>query len=123
MLDAQSSNASATFLTYDGTQWTPVLEDVGVLYSPQGTAYVNQSSGDVVQREERIIAPLGIDQHTGEGDRVTLHYRGQVFEWRITNFRSRSIDGVEGYCQFELEDYGDSDEGGSGGTDWDIGSE
>lgn len=127
MFDAQSTNATADFLTHDGESWAMALEGVRVLYEPQGTSYVNQASGDVIQREERILAPLGVDQHAAEGDRVVLTYRNHVYQWRITNFRARSLDGVEGYCQMEFEDFGDSDlvddggGSGGGGDDWDIG--
>ena len=123
MLDAQSINARATFHTRQNDEWEASIEDVGVLYEPQGSAYVNESTGDKVHRDERILAPLGVDQHIVEGDRVTLQYRDTVYKWRIENMMGRSIDGVEGFCQLELADYGDDldDSDDEGDNDWDLG--
>lgn len=129
MFDQSSTNATADFLTRESGAWNMAIRGVRVLYEPQGTAYTHQATGDVVTREERILGPLSLDNYVGEGDRVTLTYRNDTWEWRITNFRSRSLDGIEGYTQMEFEDYGDEhtdsdDESGSGsGSDdnWDIG--
>lgn len=120
MFDQQSTNAVADFLTRDSGAWNMSIGGVRVLYEPQGTAYVNQSSGDVVQREERILGPLGLDQHVAEGDRIVMTYRSDVFDWRVTDFRARSLDGIEGYCQLGFEDYDDSESGDD--SDWDIGT-
>ena len=122
MIGPESANAKATFYSLSPErEWQPVAERVPVLYEPQGTSFVNESSGDVVHREERIMAPLGVDQYADEGDRVDLHYRDRIHKWRITNFQARSIDGVEGYVQLEFDDFGDTDIGDGGSDDWDIG--
>lgn len=122
MIGPESANARATFYSLSPErEWQPVAERVPVLYEPQGTSFVNESSGDVVHREERIMAPLDVDQHADEGDRVDLHYRDRTRKWRITNFQARSIDGVEGYVQLEFADFGDSDIGNDGSGGWDIG--
>lgn len=132
MLDAQNVNARASFLSelvtgtgddsygdpVEYTDWGPVFQGVPVLYSPQGTSYVTQETGDRVAREERVIAPVGIARpvdvddlnlgvRLGTGDRIVVKHYGRTHEWRIESFQSRTLDGTEGYAQLGLEDFGD----------------
>lgn len=127
MFDDASTNSSATFLEYNEStsEWDSTIENVDVFYEPQGTSYVNESTGDVVHREERILGPLSLDQYVDEGDRLSLTFRGNTYEWRVTSLRARSYEGFEGYVQMEFEDFGDEDTdnvtGGDRNPDWDIG--
>lgn len=121
MIDAESANAKAVFYSLDpNREWVETVSR-RVLYEPQGTSFVNESSGDIVHRQERILAPLDVDQHAAEGDRVDVSYRGKTYHWRIVNFISRSLGGNIGFVQIEFEDFGDSDIGNDDSNDWDIG--
>lgn len=116
MIDAQSSNATATYYGEDTSddptspaERAVVAGPVDVRHEPQGTSRVSEETGERTQRAERIFAPLELADDIEEDMVVGIDLPALPDEqrWRIVNIRVRTFDGSEGYVQHELADYGD----------------
>lgn len=117
MLDAQNTNATATYYgdelpsddPYEDPGREPLQENVPVRHEPQGTSFVSEETGERTRRAERVLAPLGLADEIEEGMVVGVSTPATEGEqkWRVDNVMIRTISGHEGYVQHELADYGD----------------
>lgn len=117
-LDPDMLNATATFYTatQGGTSdpyedpdgdWEAVHEDVEVFWDPQGATFQSAETGDLIQRNDRLYAPLTVADDHSKGDRVDVHHRGRVHRLRIAQAADRTMPGDDGYWQLSLIDAGD----------------